>query len=476
MTEDIRSPWSGRSWVWRLTAIGAAVAIALIALPRAAWAKDVSIAIYVEGADAAAIRNTLLVSVPAGTTVAEADTFSTALAQKGQKLPFGKALEGGARDRTAGKVRTALASSGLDGALLVRVVKEKTERAVKWLFVSASRSESPRDGEVALGPKRSKEDTGKLKAFVESALGGTQEAAAAPVAAAEKPATAAEKPAAKPAAAPEEAAPSPAAEPESKPAPAESAASTGADMPSGRPHGSIGRSLFQVEVGAEAAGRSFTLNQNWTGNIRSFSAMPVAMFNVNGEAYPLADGKGFLGDIGIVGSYSQSLFLSSQVTGGPNINTTESAYFVGLRVRIHPTSDPGLIIGVSDGYASQTVSFSGATGMLATQLPAVGCSGNRLAVDARIPMGKISFRAGLGYRLIFDGGALAARFPHGSSEGGIDAELGAGYEVARGWEVRAIVDYERYFYSFTPKPGDTYVAGGALDQFYGGRVALAYIF
>ena len=44
------------------------------------------------------------------------------------------------------------------------------------------------------------------------------------------------------------------------------------------------------------------------------------------------------------------------------------------------------------------------------------------------------------------------------------------------WEGRLVGDYERYFYSFGPTPGDAYVAGGALDQFFGGRLAIAYVF
>ena len=48
--------------------------------------------------------------------------------------------------------------------------------------------------------------------------------------------------------------------------------------------------------------------------------------------------------------------------------------------------------------------------------------------------------------------------------------------LVRGWEARLVGDYERYFYSFKPEPGDEYVAGGALDQFYGGRLAVAYVY
>ena len=48
--------------------------------------------------------------------------------------------------------------------------------------------------------------------------------------------------------------------------------------------------------------------------------------------------------------------------------------------------------------------------------------------------------------------------------------------IVSGLEGRIVFDYERYFYAFQPIPGDAYVAGGALDQFFGVRLAVAYIF
>ena len=151
MIVDSRCAGSGRSVVCARL-IQWLLALVVIAFPRAVLAKDVTVAVYVEGADAAAIRNTLLVNVPAGTTVAESYTFSAALSQHGQKVPFGKSLEGDARDRTITKVRTALASSGLDGAVIARAIKEKTQRLVKPLYVGAGHNDSAKSDEISLTP------------------------------------------------------------------------------------------------------------------------------------------------------------------------------------------------------------------------------------------------------------------------------------------------------------------------------------
>ena len=143
--QDMIRTRPGRYWFLAL----ALMALASLMVPRQALAKDSTIAIHIEGPDAAALRNVLLAVVPPGTTVAESDTFNVALTQHGQKLPIGKSLEGDNRDRVLGKVRDAVAAAGMDGALLARVVKEKTQRLVKLVYVSSSKTEAPRDGEVA---------------------------------------------------------------------------------------------------------------------------------------------------------------------------------------------------------------------------------------------------------------------------------------------------------------------------------------
>jgi hypothetical protein len=106
----------------------------------------------------------------------------------------------------------------------------------------------------------------------------------------------------------------------------------------------------------------------------------------------------------------------------------------------------------------------------------VNYAANRLAVDARIPLaGRFAALGAAGFRAVFDAGTLATRF-RSPTANGVDFELGVAMSLVRGWEARLVGDYERYFYSFKPEPGDEYVAGGALDQFYGGRLAVAYVY
>jgi hypothetical protein len=241
------------------------------------------------------------------------------------------------------------------------------------------------------------------------------------------------------------------------------------------PRGTPSRSLFEVEVGGEAAGRTFHYVDGLSGNLRSYDVAPAAMIAAVAEAFPFTEATGVLRDIGVTGSYARSLSLESSLSGSGTIGTVESAYSVGLRVRIHPWGDDGPIVGVSNEYAAQSFVFNSAGPTIDPQVPSVDYQANRTAVDGRIPFGRFALLASAGFRAVVSGGDVASRF-RATSVAGIDGQLGGAATIVSGLEGRIVFNYERYFYAFQPIPGDTYVAGGALDQFFGARLAVAYIF
>jgi hypothetical protein len=59
---------------------------------------------------------------------------------------------------------------------------------------------------------------------------------------------------------------------------------------------------------------------------------------------------------------------------------------------------------------------------------------------------------------------------------GIGALAGVMMPVATGIEARLLVEYARFFSSFQPEQGDAYIAGGAIDQYLGLRLAGAYVY
>jgi len=49
-----------------------------------------------------------------------------------------------------------------------------------------------------------------------------------------------------------------------------------------------------------------------------------------------------------------------------------------------------------------------------------------------------------------------------------------GYELDAGLEIRLGFDVRRYFFSMNPEVGDPFIAGGALDQYLGYTLGIAY--
>jgi hypothetical protein len=72
-------------------------------------------------------------------------------------------------------------------------------------------------------------------------------------------------------------------------------------------------------------------------------------------------------------------------------------------------------------------------------------------------------------------GYVAGHFPH-ATVGGMDVGAGVRVSLPRNFALSLSGQYQRYFYDLRPQPGDPYIAGGALDEFAVGELALAYVY
>jgi hypothetical protein len=459
----------------RLLLTLAALATALF-LPSAAMAKGKTIALVVEGPDADVVRTAIAAAVPHGTPVADAGAFKSALLEQGVKTPFGRALDGPARDKTLSRIRKAAAAAGIEAALIAQITRTHKERHIRLLLVATSGAAGDLEDEVVLGARPSKDDDDKLSSSVGTALvdyrGSSGEAEKAPTTS--KAAPAAEEPSA-----PSE------TDHTSAPAP-EGQAATGTESPSyDRPHGVFGHDLFALELGVAAIGRHFgyTVDASSSqGNLPYYKVFPAFAVSVQAELYPLADSStAILRDIGFMGSYSRSLFLQSNLNGAP-IDTTATSFLGGIRWRIMPGGDGGVQLGLSLSYALQSFDFATQPTTTQSTLPSVDYQAIRPGVDVRIPVGKLTLMAQAGLRACLSAGDVALRF-RGTTTTGFDVGGGAALTIAPGWEVRALADYEGYFYSFgtpqydaTTMTGDAFRAEGAIDHNYSGRIAIAVAF
>ncbi|MDP9036005.1 MAG: hypothetical protein M3O50_14490, partial [Myxococcota bacterium] len=335
---------------------------------RTVFAKDSSVAVYVEGADANAVSSALIAAVPQGVHLVDMEVFRAALLQRGQKGPFGKQLDRKNRAAAVDRLGKARAAAGADAALVARVTREKNHRRVFLLLVDSAGNVTDLES-VVLGPSKTGADEAKLATAVQPALDRYRSAPQDAKALSGEPA------AASPPATPSE---------EGKaPTPIEGTAGTNEDRSTtpGRLRNTVARSLFAVEVDVAAGARNFRYNQPITANLRAYDVVSVPVVRASVELFPLADTTqrgafGLLRDIGVFGEYSRALFLKSTVSEGIGFDTNETAYMLGVKARLRPFGDDGVLFGISDAYAAQLLSFSPSGTVVDSQLPAVNYAGN----------------------------------------------------------------------------------------------------
>jgi hypothetical protein len=240
------------------------------------------------------------------------------------------------------------------------------------------------------------------------------------------------------------------------------------------PH-NAGTDLLSVGLGVEVAGRQFTYNDGITSNLRPYDISGTLMPVVWGELYPFAaTSLPVLRDLGAVFSYAAAFDIRSVAADGQVVSTAWRRGEAGLRERFRPAGARGPVVGVSGTLGSQEFLFSNA-GALQDQVPSVSYTTLRAAFDGRLPLWRFALTGCFGYDGALSAGQVEGRF-RGASIGGIDAGAGVAFRVATGVETLAGFDYTRYFYAFHPQPGDAYVAGGALDQFFGFRLGASYVY
>jgi hypothetical protein len=179
-----------------------------------------------------------------------------------------------------------------------------------------------------------------------------------------------------------------------------------------------------------------------------------------------------LKDLGVTFDYARAFGLSSADSSGTPVSTTWSVFDVGAHERI--PAGRSWLFGLHGGYGQMTYSFDGALDTPAA-LPGVQYSYVRGGADARVALGAFSVYGYGSYLYVLSTGPLGGYFTRATA-GGIEGRLGLARDLGRGFEASLEVSYTRFFSSLNPQPGDTYVAGGALDQMAFGSLGVAYVF
>jgi hypothetical protein len=232
------------------------------------------------------------------------------------------------------------------------------------------------------------------------------------------------------------------------------------------------RRWLELALGARGFSRNLSMHQHVTGTLRhsQLALGPAVVFDV--AFYPLALAmSGPAANIGVVAGIEQAVGTSSQLApdatfpAGATFQTWMRELVGGLRYRV-PLGDSQIGASVTGG--EHAFWFTGGDGvdrnLLA--LPNTIYRFVRGGVDARLALTPDFYvAAGGGYRHVLNSaGPVQDFFPHLTVKG-VDAEVGVGYRINTTVEARLQGNIRRYFYDMHSIAGDTWIAGGAVDQY-----------
>ena len=423
------------------------------------------IAVYVEGSKATEVREKILATLPSGAHAVDPGDFKKELTKLGQKTPVGVPLTlSKSRGPVLGRFGKAAASSNAE-AVVIGVVKPKKSggQEVLILWVKASTNEPTVDTTIPL-------DGGEKDAIAKALdpeLASMKTASDTPVE------------------------PPPAGDDKTKPDDGKGGgtgeAGKGDEKDTGdgwkRPKNTHGREILSVFAGFDLGGRFFSYHQGLTSNLRDYDLKAGGGFALAAGVYPLAFLKTpVVSGLGIIGDFRMQLGIGSETKNKTKVDTSWNRFDVGLRFRQplakqEKDGDKAVVLGLSGTFGRDAFTLTTKDPVLFPETPGVAYSFMRVGLDGEFPAGPIFLNAKLGYMGALSKGDVFDRFKNEDpSIGGIDVGGGVTVPIALGFEVRLTGEYIRWFYAFKSTPADTYIAGGALDQYYHLELGPAYVF
>ena len=233
---------------------------------------------------------------------------------------------------------------------------------------------------------------------------------------------------------------------------------------------------LNLGVGAKLFGRRFFYKDDIFKALSKYTLPVGPALQLEADWYPGAHfTTGVAANIGLSVGFNYALGISSVANDGTRYGTSALRLRAGLigrltfgRIQLLPQV----------GYVMQTYSIaSGANGAAKPNIPDVSYSILRAGLGTRISLiGPLGVTAGFNYQAPLSTGEISstAYFPR-LKAGGLDGNFGVAIgPLFNRVEVRLGVEYIRYWYSMNPEPGDASVAGGALDDSFGGSLMVAF--
>jgi TolB-like protein len=239
-----------------------------------------------------------------------------------------------------------------------------------------------------------------------------------------------------------------------------------------------------VDVGLDfrLVHRNFTYNDDLRGDLRDYTLKIGPGVGTKLQYYPGAHFTAGVGaQFGIDFAWEYLFKFDSKRADGETFPTESQQFLVGLRWR-YPTGrwEPFVVADYGVHKFEFGVSGPAVPGEDNTAgIPGVKYEFVRIGGGVRVGIGKkerFIVAMDAAFRGVFSLGGIGTSlwFPQAKAAG-MDAMLMLGYALPKGFEVRIGGDYRRYWLDLNPVPPDPpYVAGGALDQYWGGSIGVAW--
>jgi len=239
---------------------------------------------------------------------------------------------------------------------------------------------------------------------------------------------------------------------------------------------------FELQAGARVIHRNFDFHDPLSDYNQS-AAKPYAYVLPRAPApfldlalYPAAFAtRGFASNLGLVAQYERLVGTSTQ---GPNgtFDTVAQQLQVGARVRL-PVAEHEL--GVTAAYGKQSFQVSAMdTGPGVGTVPNVDYTFAKIGADVRLRFAEvIELGAHVGTRLVFDTGSLGKQWFSTVKTSSVEAGVSLAYRLTPMFTVVGGGELLRYGFDFNPvSTNAAFVAGGAVDQYLSGYLALRVSF
>jgi hypothetical protein len=232
-----------------------------------------------------------------------------------------------------------------------------------------------------------------------------------------------------------------------------------APAPSNRP-------ILEMSVGPWMLSRTFTYTDNLS-NLPGYTLAGTLGVAGEGEIYPTTSASQKV-DLGVAGHFDSAVGAKTNSADGTRRDTKMLAYRIGGRIRV-PARSFLFALGLDYGRHQFIIDAD-------NRAPNVNYSFVRPSVRMRIETtSKLSLTLTGAYLDILQIGGLndQSRFPRITAQGA-EFDASVGYEIDDSLEVRLTIDLRHYAQTMHVNPGDPYIAGGALDEHFGGGLMIAY--